>query len=209
MALIESKTDRQSYWVGDTYADRPTTLGADNVGSVFVDEAMGVEYLLTGSGDAWTPWRFRGTPFSPDAPAIKGTRSVRILAPDNADAADAAAERYGDATGCKAFRVIPSSPAAASLDSILFAWSTTASDLAALNTAMAAIVTAKGTPDGAAQNNVGIILPAVEGATPTGGTIWTGSLGWVVAEPNALFKTIAVRSNGADHDAGVVLEMIS
>ena len=61
---------------------------------------------------------------------IAGTLKTYVLAPDDANAADTAAERI-DNVGAKAFRIIPHTPAIAALEGIIFGYSTTAGDLSA------------------------------------------------------------------------------
>lgn len=141
--------------------------------------------------------------------AVSGTRGILTMQPDAADAADADLERYDDTTGVKAFRVVPRAPAIALFEAIIFGWSTTASDLTAINSRMSSAATAYSTPDGSQDQGVGLIIPGIEGATPTGGALWYGDLDWVVWDGTLRIKTIAVRSVGANHDAGVLLEVIS
>jgi len=149
--------------------------------------------------------------FSPNGAvtAVSGTYKLRILDPDDADAADADSERYNDATGVKAFRFSPSADGAASLVALIFGWSTSAGDLTAVNAAMASVDTDYTTPalKGTAYSNVGILIPGEEGAWTTFGG-WSGTTQWIMWDGTTRIKTIAIRSSGADYPNGVVLETI-
>ena len=140
---------------------------------------------------------------------VSGTYKLRILDPDDADAADADSERYNDATGVKAFRFSPSADGAASLVALIFGWSTSAGDLTAVNAAMASVDTDYTTPalKGTAYSNVGILIPGEEGAWTTFGG-WSGTTQWIMWDGTTRIKTIAIRSSGADYPNGVVLETI-
>jgi hypothetical protein len=132
-----------------------------------------------------------------------------VLDPDDADAANAATERWTDTTGAVAFRVIPIGAASAvgSLESIIFGWSQTASDLAAVNARMATLDTgvAAAGSGGSEVVGVGIILPVKRADGSTG---WVGNTDWITPPDGKTIKTSAVRSGGADYTAGVVLQLI-
>ena len=139
-----------------------------------------------------------------------GTLTQVVMAPDDADAAASDDERWLSATGAKAFRVIPLTPASAltSLVAILFGYSTTASDLTAVNAQMAqldASISAPTTAGGVEVTQTGLILPVKQADGTTG---FSGDLGWVKYDGVTTIKTIAVRSTGANFDTGVVLELI-
>ena len=133
-----------------------------------------------------------------------------MLDPDDADAADANTERWTSATGCLAFRVIPKAPAAAlaSFLGIIVGWSTTASDLTAVNALMATLDTGISTPGsgGTEVTNTTVILPLIQAGGVTG---FTPSPGWIFAADGERIKTIAVRSVGANWVAGVLLQVVT
>jgi hypothetical protein len=150
-------------------------------------------------------------------PVTIGTRNIRIMDPDAANAAAADNERYDDATGVIAFRITPIPDPALLAKAIIVGWSTTASDLAAVNTAMANVATDIGTPSGSPQAslvaNVAVIVPpilAMGSAAGKGGGPWMGGgLDWIGWDGENRIKTIAVRSVGADYATGVVLELVT
>ena len=139
-----------------------------------------------------------------------GSLSSIMLDLDDDEAADANTERWTSTTGCKAFRVIPKGVASGlgSLEGIIFAWSTTAADLAALNTLMGTMDTGMTTPGsgGIECPNVGVLFPVKQAGGETG---WVGNTDWVVYDGQTLIKTIAVRSSGADYVEGALLQLIS
>lgn len=140
--------------------------------------------------------------------SISGTLKTYVLAPDAGTPADVDAERINDSTGFKAFRVIPHLPAIASFEGIVFGYSTDAGAISAIGSVVDAVALSLVTPDGTPYQNCGVILPSFIGATPTGGAQWSGDLNWITYDGTTTIKTIAVRSVGADHDAGVVVQVI-
>jgi len=139
---------------------------------------------------------------------VSGDYQQFILDPDDADAANADSERIQDTTGFKAFRVTPFTPGAiAGCLAIIYGWSTSAGDLAAVNVNMAALDVDITTPGSAGQAN-----PDVGSAFPIGTAVntqheWT-SVPWVVWDETNTIKTIAVRSTGANYTTGVLVEVI-
>ena len=138
---------------------------------------------------------------------VSGVIKTYILDPDDADAANADAERIQDVTGFKAFRVTPITPGGTTPLAIIYGWSTSAGDLVAVNAAMAALDVDITTPGGAGQANssVNAIFPTGIAASPEDS--WTEAP-WVVANSDTI-KTIAVRSTGSDYGTGVRVEVIS
>jgi len=205
MAISLTNTNPQVY-IGLSTDTKPS---AANPGATFYETDTDDKYEW--DGNSWVKTKTSGAMHvsqNGTVTAVNGTLNTYILAPDDADAADVITERYDDATGVKAFRIIPHTPAVALFEGIIFAWSTTAGDLTALNTIMAAVDGSLVTPDGIAHANAGLILPSVVGATPTGGDNWHGDLDWIIWDGTTRIKTIAVRSSGANHDAGVALQVI-
>lgn len=140
--------------------------------------------------------------------AAQGEYKCTILQPDNGDATAVDVERWISETGCMAFRVTPLEQGVVSLDGIVFGWSTTYNDLAAVNSAMAQISGQITTPNGTMVPNVGVILPTVDGSWGNNHAMWYGMMDWIYWDAMTTIKTIAVRSHGADYDKGVLLEVI-
>lgn len=134
-----------------------------------------------------------------------GAWNVYILDPDDADAADANAERINNSTGFKAFRATPLMPGVINTIAVIIGWSTTASDLTNINSAMSDLDGYITTPStgGSAVTNCIALIPDV--ATPTQ---WSPSP-WITWDGSDTIKTIAVRSSGANYTAGVMIETIS
>jgi hypothetical protein len=133
-----------------------------------------------------------------------------VLNPKDDDAAAADTERWLSTTGAMAFRVIPKAPASALANflGLLFAWSTAANDLTAVNALLAALDTGISTPasGGTEVVNTGVLLPLVQAGGVTG---FTGSTGWITWDGESRIKTIAVRSVGAAWAAGAVLQVVT
>lgn len=139
--------------------------------------------------------------------AIQGTLKVYILDPDDADAANADAERIQDVTGFKAFRVTPLTPGAvAGILAIIYGWSTSAGDLTAVNTAMATLDVDITTPGGAGQANEGANAIFPIGTAVDTQHDWIEPQ-WIVARSETI-KTIAVRATGGNYTVGVRVEVI-
>jgi hypothetical protein len=141
---------------------------------------------------------------------IPGSSYVVVMDPDDADAAAADTERWLSATGALWFNFIPKAPAEAvtSLEGIIVGWSTTASDLTAVNALMATVDTGLTTPGsgGTEVTNCMVLLPVKQA---------DGTTGWVSTHPNGVpavsgstIKTIAVRSSGAEYPEGGVLVLV-
>lgn len=137
-----------------------------------------------------------------------GTLQVFILDSLNSNAPDANANRINNATGYKAFRVTPLTPAAvAGVTAIVYGWSTTANDITAVNVVMASLVTDITTPSGGgvAKENVGAIYP-INAASGTQNRFTTAP--WIICDGTNTFKTIAVRCSGGAYTKGVMVEVI-
>jgi hypothetical protein len=139
-----------------------------------------------------------------------GQLSSIVLDLDDADAEAVDTERWLSSTGAMAFRVIPKAPAAALANflGILFAWSTTANALTAVNALMAALDTGISTPSagGTEVANCGVLLPLVQAGGVTG---FVGNTEWITWDGETRIKTIAARSVGANWVAGAVLQVVT
>jgi hypothetical protein len=156
--------------------------------------------------------------YDPAITVVSGTRTIHTLDPDDGDADSGATnEFYSSATGCLAFRITPLPQAEADyslLLAVIFGWSTTEADVAAVNVQMGladAAITSPSTADGSAANgtNVGVIVPGSNAPTlATAGVTWYGDLDWILWDGTTKIKTIAARTCNDVFTGGLLLEVI-
>jgi len=186
-------------WYG-TDAEAQGNIVPPTAGDTLFATDTDIEY--TGDGANWIPARSSTDGLSKVLQGISGTfRSATISAiivPLDVDG-----NRWADATGCKAFRMRPINGLSTGVTSLVYGFSTAASDFTPLNILCAnkIIDVESATPSGISNANVKVITP-IEQAN---GVFLSED--WIVFDGSLTIKTILVRSSGVDQ-GNIELELL-